>query len=262
MARINVDAAGGCKCLSLRKSAQPLSFTLRLKRMNMVNRKTINFVNSDSPILVPITKFGGQPNWLDEPQWPLSRELNIPMRFICQIELTADLFDGCTGKMAYIFMTDDEEYVDGTWESNGGENAVIIQPSGKPEVKVQNITSGPSLQNYVEVAGNDRLQPIEVELAVNFEVTEDPEFIEETQRFEMTEADTEKYSDTLSGNKIGGTPGFLQGDEFPNNEDDWQLLLQLDSCGVPFSINFGDSGIAYAFINQGGTVGKFLWQCC
>jgi uncharacterized protein YwqG len=230
--------------------------------MNMVSRKTIEFHEAGSPILEPITKFGGQPNWLEESQWPVSKELNIPMRFICQIKLTKDLFQGCVGKMAYIFMTDDEEYVDGTWEPNGGENAVIIQPNGKPQVKVQNFASGPSLQNFVEVVGKDRLQPIDVELAVNFVESEDPEFIEETQRFEMNEAESEKYSDSLSGNKIGGTPGFLQGDEFPSDEEDWQLLMQLDSCGVPFSINFGDSGIGYAFINRDGTIGKFLWQCC
>ncbi|MDO8177030.1 MAG: DUF1963 domain-containing protein [Undibacterium sp.] len=228
----------------------------------MVFRKTIDFVKTNSPILEPITKFGGQPNWLEGSQWPISKVLNIPMRFICQIELTEDLFHGCSGKMAYVFMTDDEGYVDGTWEPDGGENAVIIQPNGKPQANVQNITIGPSLQNYVEIEGRDRLQPIDVELAVNLAVAEDPEFIEETQRFEMTEADSKKYSDTLSGNKIGGTPGFLQGDEFPDNETDWQLLMQLDSCGLPFSVNFGDSGIAYAFINRDGSKGKFLWQCC
>ena len=63
----------------------------------------------------------------------------------------------------------------------------------------------------------------------------------------------------LSGNKIGGTPIFLQADEFPG-PGTWKLLLQLDSTTVPFSINFGDCGIAYAFISDDGSTAKFLWQ--
>ncbi len=164
--------------------------------------------------------------------------------------------------MAYIFMTDDEEYVDGTWEPDGGENAVIIQPGGKPSVEVTDVTTGPTLQNYVEVAGEDRLRPIDVELEVHLTIGEDPNFIDEPTRFQMSDEEVEKYAASLSGNKIGGTPGFLQGDEFPSNEESWLLLMQLDSCGVPFSINFGDAGIGYAFITKNGSVGKFLWQCC
>ncbi len=68
------------------------------------------------------------------------------------------------------------------------------------------------------------------------------------------------YRGSLSGNKLGGTPGFLQADELPI-ADPWYLLLQLDSAQVPFWINFGDAGIGYAFINHAGTDGKFLWQC-
>jgi hypothetical protein len=33
--------------------------------------------------------------------------------------------------MAYVFMVEDDEYVDGTEEPDGGENAVIIQPGGR-----------------------------------------------------------------------------------------------------------------------------------
>jgi len=228
----------------------------------MVNRKTIEFHNIDAPIGEFDTKFGGQPTWLEEPQWPISKELNSQMRFICQIKLTDDLFPGCGGKVAYIFMTDDEEYVDDTWEPDGGENAVIIQPNGNPQVNVKNIPNGPTLQNYVEVEGKRRLQPVDVELKVTLSASEDPQFIPEAARFEMSDEGSEKYSNNLEGNKLGGTPGFLQGDEFPGDDKHWKLLMQLDSCGVPFSLNFGDAGISYAFINEDATIGKFLWQCC
>ena len=228
----------------------------------MINRSTIEFKKRNTVINELVTKFGGQPNWLEEPQWPISSELNSPMRFICQIKLTEDNFPGSGGKIAYIFMTEDEEYVDGTWEPDGGENAIIIQPGGIPQVKVQSIETGPTLQNYIEVSGESKLLPENVELEVILHKSTDPEYIEQNKLYDMPEDQAEAYSEKVAGNKIGGTPGFLQNDEFPSEGECWKLLLQLDSCGVPFSVNFGDSGISYAFINEDATVGKFLWQCC
>lgn len=45
------------------------------------------FKEASSPITSADTKFGGQPVWLAEPQWPLSRATGNPMRFVCQIVL-------------------------------------------------------------------------------------------------------------------------------------------------------------------------------
>jgi hypothetical protein len=48
-------------------------------------------------------------------------------------------------RMAYVFMTGSDEYVDGTWEPEGGENAVIVQPDGKVPafVDVRDVGHGP-----------------------------------------------------------------------------------------------------------------------
>jgi len=193
-----------------------------------------------------VTKFGGQPNWLDQPQWPMSEGLESQMRFICQITLSDELFPGSEGKMAYVFMTeDDEEYADGTWIPDGGENAVIIQPGGKVNIKTINKATGPTRDEF----------------SVKLTQDKDTEFFAESKVFQLGEEDAEKYRGSLAGNKIGGTPGFMQGDEIPEPVDEWQLLLQLDSCSVPFDINFGDAGISYTFINKNCTEGKFLWQC-
>lgn len=224
-------------------------------------RNTIEFKTTATPITEAVTKFGGQPNWLEEPQWPISAELDAPMRFICQIKLTEDRFPGCEGKMAYIFMTEDEEYVDGTWKPDGGENAVIIQPNGIHHVPVRNIATGPSLQNYIMVEGEELLQPVDVELSVVLTESEEPDFMSQAKRYDLPLEEHEEYFDALEGNKIGGAPCFLQGDEFPDEQNEWMLLLQLDACDVPFSVNLGDSGVAYAFIRKDGTSGKFLWQC-
>lgn len=173
----------------------------------------------------PQTKFGGQPDWIEESQWPLSADLDQPMRFIGQVNL-GDVYAEHEGKVAYIFMTEDDEYVDGTWEPEGGENAIIIQPQGNPSVPVKSLESGPSRDEFGVIVS--------------------PKNVDE---------------DNIEGCRVGGIPHFLQGEEYPEPKDQWKFLIQLDSCSLPFEVNFGDAGIAYAFINKSANQGKFLWQC-
>lgn len=189
-----------------------------------------SFVKTDKAIDDPITKFGGQPNWAAEACWPLSKETGNPMGFICQILLDNKLFPGGKNKIAYIFMTDGEDFVDGTWEPDSGENAVIIQTISDniQHNTASDLLAGPTLEAEYKV---------------------ECEFAQESLEGE------EEY-----GNKIGGEPDFIQGEEYPDGGG-WQLLLQLDSTEVPFEVNFGDAGIGYAFINKDCTEGKFLWQC-
>ena len=221
----------------------------------------IHFSLSTIPITEAVTKFGGQPSWLEAPQWPLSRTTGKPMRFICQIALDDALFPQAAGKVAYIFMTDEDEYVDGTWDPNGGENSVIIQPGGKTDAGTSGIPSAtPSLYDLVDQPGASTLVAQEREYAVRLSKTSEPAFVEQDQRSNWTEEQFAEYAQALEGNKVGGSPIFLQGDEFPEGGN-WSLLLQLDSTAVPFSVNFGDAGIAYVFVDSTGTMGKFLWQC-
>jgi hypothetical protein len=210
---------------------------------------TVSFHPASAPITEPVTKFGGQPVWIAEPEWPLSEETGEPMRFICQVALYPEIFGDVKGKMAYVFMTDGEDYVDGTWEPEGGENAVIIQPNGV-NAATRPLGTGPSLYEMKEGEGEGLLQPAPCEFSVELELGDDPE-----RGFE-DDPDGEAYE----GVKIGGTPIFLQGEEYPEGEG-WRLLLQLDSASVPFYVNFGDAGVGYAFISEDGSRGKFLWQC-
>lgn len=224
-----------------------------------MKRHSIEFVEARIPILDAVTKFGGQPVWLTESQWPLSATTGKPMRFICQIVLVPELFGSTPARIAYIFMTDGEDYVDGTWEPDGGENAVILQP-GNPSMPVEQLNKGPTVYRMVEKALRKRPVPEPCEFGIRVSLSEDPAFVPEVERATWSQEKQEQYAVALGGNKIGGTPIFLQGDEFPG-PGDWKLLLQLDSTQVPFFVNFGDSGIAYAFISEDGAVGKFLWQC-
>lgn len=224
-----------------------------------MNRQLIEFTKTKKPISKPETKFGGQPNWIEEIEWPLSRATGEPMRFICQIALSPELFGESEAKVAYIFMTDGKDYVDGTWEPDGGENAIILQP-GITEVPTRKYSKGPTLYQMVKKMFQKRLQPEMCEFKVEGSISDEPEYLPIDQRSEMSDSDFEAYAQKLDGNKIGGSPIFLQNDEFPDPEP-WDLLLQLDSTSVPFYVNFGDAGVGYAFISKDRVKAKFLWQC-
>lgn len=73
----------------------------------MVDRKSITkLIKSEYPVTEYITKFGGQPNWIEKPKWPLSMGWdNRPMMFMAQIALDSSNFGNTTLKMAYIFVT-------------------------------------------------------------------------------------------------------------------------------------------------------------
>ena len=226
----------------------------------MVKKYSIEFDEVTEPITELVTKFGGQPVWLAEPQWPLSRSTNEPMQFICQIALDAEIFGEMQGRMAYIFMTDDED-VDNTFDPESGENAVVIQPGHFAE-PIKLLVVGSTLES-------GDMSHRKVEFVARLQPGEDSDFENEADRFKRMNGlgakDIEKeYAkmESMSSNKIGGTPQFLQRDEFPDESGDWKLLLELDSNTELFYVNFGDSGIGYAFINHDGTKGKFLWQCC
>lgn len=216
------------------------------------------FVPVDAPVKELVTKFGGQPVWLEQPEWPTSLETGQQMEFICQIALDPDVFGPTQARMAYVFMTGDEpEWVDGTYEYDGGENAVILQPGDNSALRVVAKAQGPSLKQddwRAEKFGAAREWIPELERGV------DPDFVSEDLRYTLPASEREAYYKALEGHRIGGTPGFMQGDEFPSSFG-WRLLLQLDSANVPFYVSFGDAGIGYAFINDEGTEGKFGWQC-
>jgi uncharacterized protein YwqG len=203
----------------------------------MPSKQIIRTYEATTPIREPVTKFGGQPVWLTEPTWPLSRETGKPMRFIGQFEIREEFGLQTDARMAYLFMTEDiEEYVDGTYEPDSGENAVILQATPgltastmkNPAVATAPNSEGPPLFRMVKVAGEKGLHPELCEFSVDLTQADDVVFVPDTELFKLSDEESEKLTSVLNENKIGGTPAFLQGDEFPF-EDGCQLLLQLDS---------------------------------
>jgi hypothetical protein len=211
----------------------------------MIPKATIDFREADAPIRRPVTKFGGQPVWVGEPTWPLSRKTGRPMRFIGQVALDPRIFGPLPARMAYLFITDEPEPVDGTGDAEAGENAVVLQPGLFAGPSVQR-AEGPTLYRMVERPGaaGPVAEPCEYEAILTFGEDHEPDG-----------RDQEGFP-----NQVGGTPHYLQGEEALRGGP-YRLLLQLDSNSVPFHLEFGDAGIGYALISAGGTVGVFFWQC-
>lgn len=159
--------------------------------------------------------------------------------------------------MAYLFATGDNSVA--TNRPDEGENAVLVQPGGDVEVDTVVVPVGPSL--FREERGPDgRIADVPCEYAAGLIPAEDPEYVHEDERWYWDDGPANAYFDATKGNKIGGTPLFLQADEFPKGGP-WRLLAQLDSVSVPFRLDFGDDGIGWAFLSEDGSTGKLLWQC-
>lgn len=232
----------------------------------MVRKYDIEFIETSVPIKEPVTKFGGQPVWIEEPAWPLSRKTGEQMQFICQVSLDPELLGVPPGKMAYLFMTGsaEGEWVDGTHDPDGGENALIVQPSAKAayggRIEIIPSATGPTLYRFEEEANGGLTEVTACEYAVNLTPGEELSPFSHTGQGAWSDDQFDTYYDSLSGNKIGGEPAFVQGEEFPG-DDSWRFFLQLEMMEVPFFVNFGDAGVGYAFVSGDGEEGRFLWHC-
>ncbi|MFF8772396.1 DUF1963 domain-containing protein [Kitasatospora sp. NPDC015120] len=206
------------------------------------------------PVSTPATKFGGQPVWLTGPQWPISAAWGRPMRFVGQIELGPVLGAAGHGKLAYVFVTHadhEENFFDpDIIDPEGGENAVIVQPGGDYAGQVRPLATGPALY------GRDGSA---VEFTVDLRPVDEPECMTDEELEALPSAKRDRYVERIDGDKIGGTPVFFQGDEYPDGGP-WQLLLQLDSNWVPFHLDLGASPRLFAFVSDDGAQGKLLIQ--
>ncbi|MFP3987980.1 hypothetical protein U9R90_10830 [Streptomyces sp. E11-3] len=91
-------------------------------------RTPVEFVPADGEVREAVTKAGGQPVWLAEPQWPLTFD-GEPMDFFGQFALEG-------GRLAYLFLTDE-----------GDEHALVLQPGGRipDSVTVRAQAAGPTV---------------------------------------------------------------------------------------------------------------------
>jgi hypothetical protein len=226
----------------------------------------ITFTPAPHPIREAVTKFGGQPTWLTEPQWPLSRMYQTPMLFVCQVALAPEVFGRLDAQMAYLFMTEysGQGVSPSTWEPAAGENAVLLQPgywSGPTLSRRQ----GPSLYR------GDRQHAVSCEYAVKLTLGEDPDVYDvpewavglddEGDPVVEDEMAWKSYLRALFEAKIGGTAVPHDRDARPSpGPGSWHLLVQFAEQHVPFSIDFGGDGVGYAFLSADGTTARFVHQ--
>ena len=225
----------------------------------MAQAAKIELSKVEEPIKAPVTKFGGQPCWLEAPQWPVSRSLGTAMDFICQIALAdvpglpPDL--SASGRIAYLFMTSSlDGKVVPSWDPGSGENAVIIQPGGRMVVATMNQAVNLPFRVFPEGA-------------VRLTRQEEPELYSlEAKRLGVVSSDVyapkgdNTLYELLDANKLGGVPCFIQHVEYPPDGGPWLFLLQLHEYNGLMEPNFG-SGQAHAFISEDGREGRLLWQC-
>jgi hypothetical protein len=178
------------------------------------------FRRAEAPVTVPVTKFGGRPVWLGPPQWPLSAAWQTPMRFVGQIALEPFGAEG----LAYVFVTDGEDFDPDVIDPEGGENAVVVQP-GDYAGPTAPLTDGPTVSP-------DEYTP------------------------DLTPGEDRDLSfAALDRDKLGGIAP-LQGDPPPGGP--WRLLLRLATNWTPFPLNLGAAPVAFAFLSADGRDGRFL----
>ena len=174
-----------------------------------------------------ITKFGGQPDWIETPQWPVSPAWSgRPLKFMGQIRLNDFYARLKEPTLAYIFLTQPEDRDDDFYDPDiifydEGENAVIIQPNGK-------------IPEYIQVEER-RIGP-----------TVDNEQIWIPQVTELEEEETAEFED-IDIDKFCGIPARIY-DDIPN--PDSSLLLQLHTGWQPFYINAGAAPTLFVFLGE------------
>lgn len=175
---------------------------------------------------------------------------------------------GFLGRVAYLFVTDDDAGAGETWGAEDGENALIVQPGGRV----------PTFQDTVEAAtgptlwrrGTDWWQKVPVELSIDLAPLGPEEDRQHDAKAANGAAERQGiYLDTPVSDLdppqsyIGGAPAFWQ-PHHPPVSDEWRFFFQIDDCdgwdGEPYLLNFG-GGTGYAFLSPDGLEGRFAWDC-
>jgi len=243
---------------------------------------TLKFHETDTPITDAVTKFGGQPVWLDTPQWPLSRSTGNQMQFIGQVQIYPEIFGHLAVQMAYLFISEDlngqnipitpqtfapdqSVHVLYTWEPDGGENAVILQP-GTWQGPSLPVATGPALWKWDSTLSRFCTGPY-CEYRVSLLPGDDPDLPPQSKGpyielpLQMSDGSLWQQQPEETEEKIGGTAQVRQYRVFPEfGSGDWQLVLQFPEQDDRFFVNFAEDGIGYVFMTKDGKQAKFGWS--
>lgn len=232
-----------------------------LDRVVLAPRLKMTFSPAASPLSGFVAKLGGQPSWLEQPSWPQSAGFKAPMMFAGQFPVPGD-----HARMAYLFLTDDPDGTAETWDPEGGENALLIQPGRVPDFLATKADStGPSL--WRRGASWNEHVPVELRIETSLlNPAEEQELENEITRWDAARAGTFlPAADTgisPPDSYIGGRPRYWQSES--GMPAPWRFFFQLDGCegwdGEPYTLNFGDGGTGYAYLSHDEREGRFLWD--
>lgn len=214
------------------------------------------------PITENIGKLGGQPIWLDTPTWPIGASTGEPMMFIGQIPVPGE------ARMAYLFMTDDDDGMAAGYTADAGDTALLIQPGGRVPAFMRTTREpiGPSLwrrgatwTEKIPVELHIDLAPLDVAEEARLETAIDAQ---ESERAGIFLDVPEDLPCIVS--YVGGRPHFWQ-PTCIDVDDNWRFFFQLDGgdegCdSTSYTLNFG-GGTGYAFLSPDHLEGRFYWDC-
>jgi hypothetical protein len=210
-------------------------------------------LNDEPPVPDSRAKFGGQPDWLTDPEWPVvdGRKLT----FYGQLPIAGD-----DGRMAYIFIGEFTGVPDDPTSGLNQGNVVVVQPNGRCLVATTRDRTGPQLWMRTQRSrvGGSRLGVSGAPKHVALSPGLDPATWEvDADVVETTGDDIDFVDDDADWNKLGGTPLCLQGDEAPEGVG-WHFAFQFGADWAGHEL--GDGAIVYGFVHDDGR-GHLVWQC-
>ena len=197
----------------------------------LILKKEFEFIESAQPITDPISKFGGQPVWLNTPHWPLDPYSMQPMLFMGQVVLDVELFPDAPGLMAYLFFGDALEPIAGSAMAVVLQNAQTAAFNTQLDAAITLVpqATGPTIFELTE----DRAMEHKT-YHLSFCAVKQEAAVPLQERYVYGDLDYEKgyqfSNSALAGNKMGGQPMYVEKmDPAPAYFSDptWQHLLQL-----------------------------------
>jgi len=176
------------------------------------------------------SKVGGLPDGPAGFKWPSCTQCSGPMQFLAQLALPDCGVPDLVGRdqLLLIFQCQNDPGMCDEWDAASGANRALLVPADGA-VAVRAPSKGATLLPSVDPARVVAVPPEARALGV-----------------------------------VGGDPEWIQGDETPHCPgcgSPMRFVLQLEPHGGG-GINFGDSGLGYAFLcDVCPQEARFLWQC-
>lgn len=223
----------------------------------------MSFRAAREPVTEPVSKFGGQPVWLDGPAWPVHPRTGEPLVFMGQFRVP-----GNEVHLAYLFLFLHEEGMEmGGAAPEDGEAVLLVQPGGRIPSFVS--VGSPSTRGRTLW----RWGPDDTEVPVEWLTDLDPMSPELDEAANRAAA----FSRWLRGEgpevkcPEEERPGDFLGGEavYPNDrargiDASWRFLCQFQDRGEdasdPFFLNFG-YGSGFLFLSSDHLEGRFMSDC-